>query len=339
MSTVSVCMIVKNEERVLARCLDSLAGLADEIVIADTGSTDETKTIAVRYGAKVFDFAWDGDFAAARNFAFSKASMEYIYSADADEVIDAENRRKFLLLKQGLSPETEIVQMRYANQLQYNTTYNYDSELRPKLFRRLRTFRWIDPVHETVELNPRVVDSDITILHLPQSLHSPRDFSLLERTAANGRLSARLVRMYAKELFISGADSDFLTAIPFFEGMLHDESRSMDEIRAAQCVTVHAARLKNDATMMFKTALKNMIEQPCAEICCDLGAWFADAGDWEEAATWYYTACSGAQSELDLRSSGAAPLTSLAECYEKLGLPTEAESCRRRAEDIKKQPG
>ncbi len=105
MSTVSVCMIVKDEEKVLARCLDSLTGLADEIVIADTGSTDGTKAIAARYGAKIFDFPWNGDFAAARNFAFSNASMEYIYSADADEVIDEENRRKFLLLKQSLSPE------------------------------------------------------------------------------------------------------------------------------------------------------------------------------------------------------------------------------------------
>ena len=331
MITVSVCMIVKNEEKVLGRCLDSLAGIADEVVIADTGSTDGTKAIAAQHNAKIFDFPWNGDFSAARNFAFSKASMEYIYSADADEVLDEENRRKFSLLKQNLPRDAEIVQMRYANQLQYNTAYNFDTELRPKLFRRLRTFRWTDPVHETVELSPRVADSDITILHLPQSLHSPRDFSLLKQAAADGRLSARLVRMYAKELFISGTENDFLAAYPVFEPILHDENRSLNEERAAQCVVVRAARLKRDPETMFKTALKNVIAQPCAEVCCDLGAWFFATGDWEEAATWYCTASSGAQSELDIRSSGSVPLLRLAECYEKLGLPTEAESCRRKA--------
>ena len=95
MITVSVCMIVKNEEKVLGRCLDSLAGIADEIVIADTGSTDGTKAIAAQHNAKIFDFPWNGDFSAARNFAFSKASMEYIYSADADEVLDEETAGNF----------------------------------------------------------------------------------------------------------------------------------------------------------------------------------------------------------------------------------------------------
>ena len=335
MITVSVCMIVRNEEAVLARCLDSLTGLANEIVIADTGSADRTKEVAARYTRNVFDFPWNGDFSAARNFAFSRATMEYIYSADADEVLDAANRLRFLELKRTLSPETDIVQMRYANQLSYNTTYNFDAELRPKLFRRLRTFRWVDPVHETVELSPRVADSDITVLHMPQNLHSPRDFSILEKAAAAGTMSARLARMYAKELFISGADGDFLTAYPYFEAMLHDETRSLDEVRVAQCVVARAARLKNEPETLFKAALKNMIGEPCAEVCCELGAWFSAKGDWEEAATWYYTASSGVQSELDIRSSGSLPLLHLAECYEKLGMAQAAADCLAQASQRK----
>ncbi|WBY64304.1 MAG: Glycosyl transferase family 2 [Thermocaproicibacter melissae] len=332
MITVSVCMIVKNEEAVLARCLDSLKGIGDEIVIADTGSTDRTKEIAARYTDKVYDFPWNEDFAAARNFVLSKAEMEYIYSADADEVLDDENRRKFLEMKQTLSPDIEIVQMRYANQLQYNTTYNFDTELRPKLFRRLRTFRWVDPVHETVELTPRVLDSDITILHKPQNLHSPRDLSILERAAKSGKMSERLARMYAKELFISGTDADFLAAYPYFEAILHDENKSLDEVRVAQCVVSRAARIKNDPDTFFKAALKNVIGEPCAEVCCELGAWYFAAGDWEEAATWYYTAANGVQSELDLRTSGSIPLLRLAECYLKLGMTDEARECLARAE-------
>ena len=92
MVTISICMIVKNEEKHLARCLDSIADLAEELIIVDTGSTDRTKEIAAKYNARIYDFKWNGDFSDARNFSFSKATKEYIYQADADEVLDETNR-------------------------------------------------------------------------------------------------------------------------------------------------------------------------------------------------------------------------------------------------------
>ena len=70
MATISLCMIVKNEEQVLARCLDSVADLMDEIIIVDTGSTDRTKEVAARYTDQIYDFTWIGDFSAARNFSW-----------------------------------------------------------------------------------------------------------------------------------------------------------------------------------------------------------------------------------------------------------------------------
>ena len=73
MITISLCMIVKNGERILARCLDSVKDLVDEIIIVDTGSADATKRIAAEYTDKIYDFTWIDDFSAARNFAFSKA--------------------------------------------------------------------------------------------------------------------------------------------------------------------------------------------------------------------------------------------------------------------------
>ena len=79
MITISLCMIVKNEEEVLDRCLSSIADLMDEIIIVDTGSTDRTKEIARRYTSKIYDFTWTGNFADARNYSFSKASAQYIY--------------------------------------------------------------------------------------------------------------------------------------------------------------------------------------------------------------------------------------------------------------------
>ena len=91
MISISMCMIVKNEQEILARCLDSYAGTYDELIIVDTGSTDNTKEIAAHYTDKIYDFEWINDFSAARNFAFSKAGCDYIFSADADEVLDDAN--------------------------------------------------------------------------------------------------------------------------------------------------------------------------------------------------------------------------------------------------------
>ena len=68
MITISLCMIVKNEEAILARCLDSVADLMDEIIIVDTGSDDRTKEIARRYTDQVSDYVWEDDFADARKF-------------------------------------------------------------------------------------------------------------------------------------------------------------------------------------------------------------------------------------------------------------------------------
>lgn len=73
-STLSLSMIVKNEEKFLPDCLESVKGLVDEIVIVDTGSTDTTKEIAARYGARIFDFEWIGDFSAARNYSLGQCT-------------------------------------------------------------------------------------------------------------------------------------------------------------------------------------------------------------------------------------------------------------------------
>ena len=117
-------MIVKNEESVLARCLDSVASMMDEIIIVDTGSTDRTKEIAAQYTSRIYDFTWCDDFSAARNYAFSLATMEYIYCPDADEYLDLENQRRFLRLKGALLPEIEIVQMNYITPPDFNTVQN-----------------------------------------------------------------------------------------------------------------------------------------------------------------------------------------------------------------------
>ena len=336
MVTVSLCMIVKNEAKILARCLDSIADLMDEIIIVDTGSTDETKQIAANYTDRIYDFTWIGDFSAARNFAFSKAGMEYIYSADADEVLDAKNREAFLRLKETLLPEIDIVQMYYTNQLSYGTIYNFDRELRPKLFRRLRTFRWQGAIHEQVGLEPVIYDSEIEICHMPENNHKDRDLAaFVRRTGEGDRLDKRLHNIYAKELFISGEDQDFLNAGPFFEGSCQDTERSVDEVREAACVVARAARIAGETAKFFKYAMKAVACDGCAEICCELGAYYLEAQDIDEAIVWYYNAAYETESILNINCSGEIPLCGLARCYREIGNESQAAEYERLAYDMK----
>lgn len=297
MITISLCMIVKNEEAVLKRCLDSIHDLMDEIIIVDTGSTDRIKEIAAEYTDKIYDFTWIHDFSAARNFSFSKATKEYIYAADADEVLDEENRKKFRQLKEAMLPEIEMVQMLYCNQLEYNTTYNFDEEYRPKLYKRLREFVWEEPVHEAVRLAPVIYDSDIRIQHRPVSNHAGRDYNTFLRVWKSGqRLSKKLHNMYARELFIAGEDRDFLEAEPVFQDTIQEENRSLDEIKEAACVIARASRLKGDVAEFFKNALKDTASEGTSEMCCELGQFYYDRKEYTEAVIWYYNAAFETQS-------------------------------------------
>lgn len=315
MMEISLCMIVKNEERVLKRCLDSVADLMDEIIIVDTGSTDRTKEIAAKYTDNIYDFKWIDDFSAARNFSFSKATKDYIYVADADEVLDEENRQKFRELKEVLLPEIEIVQMKYCNQLSQGTAYNFDEEYRPKLYKRLREFTWIEPVHEMVRLDPVVYDSEIDIQHLPETLHSGRDFKVFQKHIKEGmRLSKRLHHMYAMELYISGTDQDILDAESFFADSAVDSSRSMDEVREAACIAARAARLRGDSHAILKMCLKDLLAEGSSEMCYELGEYFFGKKDYEEAAMWYYNAMNETQSILNIHTSTDLPEKRYAEC-------------------------
>lgn len=330
MISISLCMIVKNEERILDRCLSCLADLVDEIIIVDTGSADGTKKIAAKYTDKIYDYKWIDDFSAARNFAFSKATKEYIYSADADEVLDETNRERFRVLKELLLPEIEIVQMYYCNQLKFGSVYNYDREYRPKLFKRVRSFTWIDSIHETIRTEPVVFDSEIEIIHEQEESHAARDIAAFRKICGKEEgLSPRLHNLYARELFLAGSKEDFLQAESFFNSSCLKEGRSAEEIKEAVCVSAKAARLRGDKLKFYKYAMKGIADKGCAEICLELGHYYMEEGDYDEAATWYYNAAYETESILDIRCGGELPLLGLAECYERIGMVKEAEEYRR----------
>lgn len=328
-------MIVKNEEKLLARCLDCVKKFSDEIIIVDTGSTDRTKEIAAQYTKQIYDFPWCNDFAAARNFSFSKAGMDYIYVADADEIIDDANQKQILDLKKVLLPEIDIVQMYYTNQLEFGTTYNYDKEYRPKLIRRLREFHWQDPLHETLQLEPVIYDSDIAIIHKPHESHASRDFANLQALIQSGTaLSPKLNIMYAKELFIAGSEQDFLTAKDYFlrlsSGILQE-----GELKAVQCVLAKCGAIEADPHLLLNAALKNVADGAgSAEVCTCLGEYYEALTEYGEAALWYYNAAYETQCELSIEYGQQIPLAGLVRCHTALGNQEQAAAYKKELDSL-----
>ena len=92
--TISLCMIVKDEEKFLPTCLESVKGYVDEIIIVDTGSTDRTIEIARRYNAKIYCHAWENSFSKARNYSLKYATGDWILILDADEEIERKDAYK-----------------------------------------------------------------------------------------------------------------------------------------------------------------------------------------------------------------------------------------------------
>lgn len=332
----SLCMIVKDEAAVLRDCLDSLKELMDEIIIVDTGSTDNTKAIAAEYTPYVYDYDWKDDFAAARNFAFSKATGDYIYSADADEVLDAQNQGRLRTLKAVLLPEVEIVQMIYVTQQPNHPTENFARDLRPKLFKRLREFTWIEPIHETVNLNPVVFDSDIEIQHRPQGDHSGRDFDVFEKIIGEkGALSDRLLGMYLRELYKAGTKAALEKAAGFLEEALTAAGARGDTLQCRRIIAVLIKfyRLSGQAADILRLSLREEVTVPSAEVCLELGYFFAENGVYAEASEWFYRAAFSCESELDVASSGVSALRALSENCRQLGRTKEASEYARMAEE------
>ncbi len=157
---VSLCMIVRNEEANLPACLESVAGLVDEIVIVDTGSTDSTRAVAARYGARVFDFPWVDSFAAARNESLRHARGAWILWLDADDRLDPANRERLRALLAGLGDERAAYVMKCLclpnHQTGVETVVDH-----VRLFRNLPGLRWRYRIHEQILPDLRRAGCDI----------------------------------------------------------------------------------------------------------------------------------------------------------------------------------
>ncbi|MDO3678811.1 glycosyltransferase [Paenibacillus ehimensis] len=145
---ITLCMIVKNEEAVLSRCLESVKNIVDEIVIVDTGSTDHTKTIARQYTDLIFDFSWSNDFSAAKNEAISKATAPWILVLDADEYLQHEDLDIRSFLKE-LDPQKPLgVISSIINYVGHPNSGKMVESSAARIFPRNADIVFVRPIHE-----------------------------------------------------------------------------------------------------------------------------------------------------------------------------------------------
>jgi tetratricopeptide (TPR) repeat protein len=146
---VSLCLIAKNEAHRLPKCLGSVADLVHETILVDTGSTDATKAVAAQYGAKIFDFPWRDDFAAARNESIRHATGEWIFWLDCDHWIDDENRERLRRLFAGLQDENVAYLMKWRSPSDEGGS---EATLLDavQLFRNDPRIRWQYRIHEQI---------------------------------------------------------------------------------------------------------------------------------------------------------------------------------------------
>lgn len=339
MITLSICMIVKNESDVLARCLSCIKDIADEIIIVDTGSTDDTKEIARRFTSKVYEFAWCEDFAAARNFSFSKATMEYSMWLDADDVIDEQNRLLLLKLKEDLSPQTDLVLMRYdvAFDAQDRPTLSY---YRERIFRTSMQFQWVGAIHEVIPQRGVAEHREICVQH--RKIHpteSGRNLRIFQKMVADGiELDPRQQYYYARELMFTG---DVAAATAEF-GKFLDEGKGWVENNIGACRDLAQCRtMSGDRDAALQSLFRSFLfDRPRAEVCCDIGLCFMEKADYRTAIYWYETAAAQTPDE----KSGCfclpdcydyIPYMQMCVCHDRLGERAEAIACNEKAGQVK----
>ncbi len=321
--TISLCMIVKNEAATIERCLRSVASATDEIIIVDTGSTDQTKEIVRQFTDKIYDFPWIDDFAAARNFAFSHASQEYILWLDADDVLLSNDLQKLLLLKQNADGTVDSYTMNYN--VSFDEAGNVVSTLgRNRLVKRSKHFQWIGPVHECLVVGGKIANMDISVTHKKEHHDTyDRNLNIYENRLAKGEtFSPRDLYYYANEL---NDHQRYEKAIEYYRKALDTQLCWVEDNisicgKLADCYSV----LGDDQNKLNYTYLSFNYDTPRAEFCCRLGFHFLGLKRYQQAIFWYTLAINLQKPKDPLAMLNNAcwtwlPHLQLCVCYDRIG--------------------
>lgn len=279
---LSVCMIVKDEEKTIARILKCAKKISDEIIIVDTGSNDKTKQIAKKFTNKIYDFAWIDDFAVARNFSFSKATGTHIMWLDADDYIDDKNIKKIIQLKQK-DDDFDFCMCKYK----LNQNFEY---YRERIIKNSPNFVWQGFIHEAIAPCGKIIYSDITIEHIKQKQSNPkRNLKIYKKHLKNGEIfDARATYYFAKEFFYNGY---YHSAIIWLKKFLKFENKFAPNVLDAYLTISKCYFYKKQ----YKKSINNLLyflknNQPNAEMCCLLAKCFLMQNLQKNAVFWYKTA-------------------------------------------------
>ena len=158
--TISACMIVKNEEKFLPGCLESIKGLVDEIIVVDTGSTDRTMEIARQYGAKIYEHPWQNDFSLHRNQSINYGTCDWILIIDADEELDpSEHETIKMAVKR---KDVDSISFVVYNKIQLGRVGFLNSH---RMFRNHKGFRYHGIVHNQLEITGKTLMSQFKVIH------------------------------------------------------------------------------------------------------------------------------------------------------------------------------
>lgn len=189
----SVCIIAKNEEKNIARCLKSLQPLSCEIVVVDTGSVDATKEIAARYTENIYDYVWEDDFAAAKNYAIERASNPYVLVLDSDEFVEHFDKKQ--LEQQLRIHPNEVGRIKRVNYLTKNGEKQEQREWINRIFSK-EAFHYEGRIHEQVTARD---GDDYGTYQAPVVIgHTGYDLTEEEKTAKAARNYALLQQEYAR---------------------------------------------------------------------------------------------------------------------------------------------
>ena len=335
MATVSLCMIVRDEEAVLERCLASAAPLADEIVIVDTGSTDATKEIAGRFTRRIYDFAWIDDFSAARNFAFSKGTGDFLMWLDADDVLLPADLQKFLDLKARLTHETDLVMAPYHTAFDAggHPLFTY---YRERLLRREAGFRWEGAVHEAIAPAGRIHYTDAAVTHKKERPGDPdRNLRIFQKLLAAGTpLAPREQFYYARELYYHKDYEEAAAVLTRF--LQQGEGWVENNIDACRHLAYCYLALGQPDKALAACFSSFCYDLPRAETLCEIGRILLGQNRPKEAAYWYKLALSAQRKDI----SGAfvlpdcydyLPSIQLCVCYDRMGNQALAEQYNQQA--------
>lgn len=333
--TISLCMIVRDEEKVLKRCLESVKDLTDEIIIVDTGSKDKTKNIASQYG-NVYDFEWCDDFSKARNYAFSKASKDYIIWLDADDFMPKECIEKLITFKLKNLCDADVIMMPYHLDIDKNGNPSF-VYYRERILKRDKGFLWQGAVHECIQPKGKIIYIDAYVEHKKDEKErfKRRNLEIYKKQLKMGCvLDTRSKFYYARELLTNNMIDE---AIDAFNNFINDENAWIENKIEAYKNLASCYYLKDDFQNAKKVLIKSFeCSEPRAEICCDLAMACMKLKEYKQAENWYKIAYNSMPLTenggfVNLDCYGYLPCIGLCVCNDFMGNKNEAKYWNERA--------